>query len=398
MKNKLMKLISLILCMLMITPLFACDNTGNDESNNPPETPNQTNFYEEILTINNPKFYCYERFDNIEDATAYAKTWRKDYELFIPDIEEADSLRMDFITYRSGEEKEIYSHKIEFEYNNAEPYFKIIGNTTVYKNEKLDKTEFYIEIKDRGVVPNINENYQYFYQENGKVGETHDSLTCQMYSVGIKQENFVLLDLNLFISNTETKEIEEIKAMMLDNIVPVEEQKNKDKEIFTDYDLGINVLMTGPQYIGEEHDSFGEFRAMMKKSTKTFDRFTFIVDCESFDEVVYETRGEFSSWYYLLSSYYGRTTFEYLQTNGKRVEILLNTTAIPIILLDELDKKTFEYKLEIDHETDDGCIFLIKNGFTNILSGRITAEDKTDINLEEIEHKILSNIVLIKGE
>ena len=399
MKNKLIKLISLILCMLMISPLFACNNGNNDESNNPPpETPKQTNFYDEILTEKNPKFYCYERFDNIEDATAYAKTWQKDYELFIPNIKEADSLRIDFTTYASHVEKEAFFHKIEFEYNNAEPYFKIFGNTTVYKNEELDKTEFYIEIKDRGVVPNINENYQYFYQENGKVGETHDSLSCQGYQVGLKQENFVLLDLNLFINKTEAKSIEEIKALTLDNIVPVEEQKYKDKEIPTDFDLGIEVLITGPQYIGEEHDSFGEFRAMMKKSTKTFDRFTFIVDCESFDEVVYKTRGEFSSWYYRLSSYYGKTTFEYLQTNGKRVEILLNTTAIPIILLDELDKKTFEYKLEIDHETDDGCIFIIKNGFANILSGRITAEDKTDINLEEIEQKILSNIVLIKGE
>ena len=231
-----------------------------------------------------------------------------------------------------------------------------------------------------------------------KVGETHDTLSCRCYKVGVKQGNFVLLDLSILIANTETKSIEEIKALTLDNIVPVEEQKNKDKEISTDYDLGIKVLITGPTYIGEEHNSFGEFKAMMKSLNETFDRFTFIVNGEGFEKVKYKTRENYSSWYYILFSYYGSITFEYLQTNGKRVEILLNTKEIPNILLDELDKKTFEYKLEIDEETNDGCIFIIKNGFTNILSGRITAEDKTDINLEEIEQKILSNIVLIKGE
>ena len=148
MKNKLMKLISLILCMLMISPLIACDDGNNDEGKIPPESPKQTNFYDEILTEKNPKFYCYERFDNVEDATAYAKTWRNDYELYIPKIEEADSLRIDFITYASHVEKEAFFHKIEFEYKNAEPYFKINGKTTVYKNGELDKTEFYIEIKD----------------------------------------------------------------------------------------------------------------------------------------------------------------------------------------------------------------------------------------------------------
>ena len=398
MKNKLMKLISLILCMLMISPLIACDDGNNDEGKIPPESPKQTNFYDEILTEKNPKFYCYERFDNVEDATAYAKTWRNDYELYIPKIEEADSLRIDFITYASHVEKEAFFHKIEFEYKNAEPYFKINGKTTVYKNGELDKTEFYIEIKDNGVVSYVYENYQYFYQENGKVGETHDTLSCRCYKVGVKQGNFVLLDLSILIANTETKSIEEIKALTLDNIVPVEEQKNKDKEISTDYDLGIKVLITGPTYIGEEHNSFGEFKAMMKSLNETFDRFTFIVNGEGFEKVKYKTRENYSSWYYILFSYYGSITFEYLQTNGKRVEILLNTKEIPNILLDELDKKTFEYKLEIDEETNDGCIFIIKNGFTNILSGRITAEDKTDINLEEIEQKILSNIVLIKGE
>ena len=111
--------------MLMITPLFACDNTGDDESNNPPpETPKQTVFYDELVRI--PKFYACEQFDNIEDATAYAKTWNKDYEIFIPDIEEADSLRIDFITYRSGEEKEIFSHLIKFKYTSEEPFYWLI--------------------------------------------------------------------------------------------------------------------------------------------------------------------------------------------------------------------------------------------------------------------------------
>ena len=386
--------------MLMITPLFACDNGGNnDESNNPPpETPKQTNFYEEKLTIYNPKFYCYEQFDNIEDATAYAKTWRKDYEIFIPDIEEAGSLRIDFITYQSREEKETFLHKIEFEYTNAEPYYLLAGETTVYKEGELDKKEFYLETRELAEGPNLKTNYQYFYNEDGSIGSTYDLVNYMVASVAIKQNNFVLLHAGLSINKTETKTPEEIKALVLDNIVPVEEQKYKDKEISTDYVLGVEVPITGPKYSVILHEDFGVNNSINKDLNKYFDSFCFSVKADEFNNETYSTRYEFYPWHYSLCSF--STTYEFvvLQTDNKIANISITTRIIPISLLNEEDNKTYEYSLEVTEQLENGYRIQVKNGFANIFFGTITAEDKTDINLEEIEHKILDNIELIKGE
>ena len=258
-----MKIISLILCTLLLTPLFACDNTG-DDGNNPP---NQTNFYEEILTISSPKFYCYEQFDNIEDATAYAKTWREDYELFIPDIEDADNLRIDFITYQSREEKEIFSHKIEFEYINAEPYYLLTGETTVYKEGELDKIEFYIETKDGYVFAERGE-YEYFYREDGSVGSTGNKIEEMIYPYGIKCKNFVFIKGALYLEKSATKTPEEIKALTLDNLVPIEEQKHKDKEISTNFSLGINVDIGSSMLLNQTYEYYSEFESNVKSLNK----------------------------------------------------------------------------------------------------------------------------------
>ena len=45
-----------------------------------------------------------------------------------------------------------------------------------------------------------------------------------------------------------------------------------------------------------------------------------------------------------------------------------------------------------------GYDFVIKNGNGIIMTGNVRANDINHIDLEEIEQKLLSNIVLIKGE
>ncbi len=394
MKNKLLKCISLILCVFFSLSLLAC----NDESETPPpEKPPQTNFYEEILYIKNPKFYCYEQFDNVEDASAYAKTWREDYEIYIPDIEDADNLRIDFLTFRSADEKEKFSHKIEFAYTNAEPFYKLRGETTVYEKGQLDKTEFYIETGELIVGPKEKTNINYFYKEDGKISSTYDLASYKGAPIAIKQNNFVLLHLSISIQEMETKTPEEIKALVLDNIVPIEEQKYKDKEILTDYYLGIEVPITGPLYTHIIHDNFGDNKLINRYLNKYFDVFSFAIQLDGFNNSTYATETEFYPWHYYLPSYSSLYDFELLQTNDKTVDIKLNAVSIPNSLLYEDDNKTYEYSLVISKELENGYRIIIKNGYGNICNGTITAEDKTDINLEEIEQKITKNIVLIKG-
>ena len=404
MKNKLMKIISLILCTLLLTPLFACDNTG-DDGNNPP---NQTNFYEEILTISSPKFYCYEQFDNIEDATAYAKTWREDYELFIPEIEEADSLRIDFITYQSGEEKEIFSHKIEFEYVNADPFYVLKGNTTVFNAGQIDKSKLYIETKTGYVSEERKNITEYFYNENGYVGYTGVKFEEMTYPYGIKYENFVISNGALYIKKEETKTLKEIKALTLDNIVPIEEQKYKDKEISTKFDLEIDVLIGGQTYIYQNSENVYELEKDVKNICEYTKEFAYLIRLEEneyINKITNQIQIYFSKAYYRISqypfdSYFHTNTckIEMLNEAGEKVKIKLSNLPANISLLNEQDEKMFEYKLEIDKEKDNGFYIKIKNGYGIIFYGTITAEDKTTINLEEIEQKILSKIVLIKGD
>ena len=53
----------------------------------------------------------------------------------------------------------------------------------------------------------------------------------------------------------------------------------------------------------------------------------------------------------------------------------------------------------LGQETDYGYNFSVNNGKAKIFTGQIRAEDKTFINLEEIEQKILNlNVSLIKGK
>ena len=377
----------------MISPLSACNNGNNDESNNPPETPKQTNFYEEKLTIYNPKFYCYEQFDNIDDATAYAKTWREDYELFIPDIEEADSLRIDFITYQSREEKETFLHKIEFEYTNADPYYLLTGETMVYKEGELDKTEFYLETRELIEGPNRRTNYQYYYKEDGSIGSTYDLVSFKGGSIGIKQNNFVLLHIGLSINKTETKTLEEIKALTLDNIVPVEEQKHKDKEISTNYSLGINVDIGSSMLLNQTYEYYSEFESNVKSLNKKNNISCFAIKVNGQGEYVINL--SCNRYYYNLDIKNFIYVLNYMQLNEKEVRIDVASVLIPNeILEEEIGQTTFI----LGQETDYGYNFSVNNGKAKIFTGQIRAEDKTFINLEEIEQKILSNIELIKGE
>ena len=144
-KVQLLKVIALILSLIIMFPLFACDNGGNnDESNNPPEPPKQTVFHDEQVI--SEIFVAYEEFDNIEDASKYVKTWRKDYEIYIPKIEDADSFKISVTTYRPNAEKERFKHFVSFVYEKAEPYYKLKGTTTTYIENRFDKTNFHLAL------------------------------------------------------------------------------------------------------------------------------------------------------------------------------------------------------------------------------------------------------------
>ena len=397
MKNKLIKLISLILCVLMISPLFACDNGNNDESNNPPEPPKQTNFYNEVLNLRLPKLYCYEKFDNVEDAKKYAKTWKEDYELYLPIIE-ADNIAIEFLTFRSGEEKEKFCHKIEFKYTNAQPFYEISGATSIYESGKLDETKFYVETKDNGVVEDVKTNYYYFYRDDGRCGSTCDWESYRAYKVGVICNNFLFLDAYIQIDKNESKTPEELKTLVLDNIVPREEQKYKDKEISTNLKIDVEVLIASPLYEPITHDNYASYLITSKYLGNYFNHFSFGINESGFEKINYVSKPEFYPWYYTFAGYSDIIRIELNQTNGKTVYVKLESSIKPISLLYEEDSKTYEYQMLIDKEEENGYRIIIKNGYTNIFYGTITAEDKADINLEEIEQKLLSNIVLIKGE
>ncbi len=398
MKNKLLKFMCLILCVLFSLPLLAC----NDESDTPPpEKPPQTNFYEEILYKINTRFYCYEQFDNVEDAAAYAKTWKENYEIYIPDIEDADSLIIHFATFRSADEKEVFCHKIDFEYTNAEPFYSLKGETTVYEKGQLDKTEFYIETLELIGEGHYPINYKYFYNENGTYDSTYDIVYCSTNRIGVKQNNFVLLHLTMNTEVPEKRTPEEIKALVLDNIVPVEEQKYKDKDISTEYILGVEVP------IGPNWEYYYPFESVYEceKHIKYFCKFLkagyFSIKADDNDFYKKETyKGilGFYKPYFRIAGLSPNYIFEAKQENGKTININLTAISIPNSLLYEDDNKTYEYSLVISKELENGYRIIIKNGYGNIFNGTITAEDKTDINLEDIEQKITKNIVLIKGE
>ena len=391
MKNKLMKIISLILCTLLLTPLFACDNTG-DDGNNPPK---QTNFYEEILTISSPKLYCYEQFDNMDDATAYAKTWRENYELFIPEIEEADSLKIKFITYRSDSEREKFYHKMEFEYSVDGDYF-LMGNTTVYKKGELDKTKFHIETHEGYVFPTRKE-MEYYYREDGKIGYTIHGIEEMIYEYGIMQDNFVIAEGKLFLKKEDTKTPQEIKAIILDNIVPVEEQKYNNKEISVNFILQIDALNIGRIYGSVAYENYEQFEKITKSLNTGLNTFSYVIKSKDFNKITNFVCRQISQ-FYVIPDYYVAFEFEDLQTSGEMIKVNVKAVTTPISLLKEEDAKMNQYSLVVTGETKKGYNITIKNGYGNIFNGTITAEDKTTINLEEIEQKILSNIMLVKGE
>ena len=381
--------------MLMISPLFACDNTGNDESNNPPpETPKQTNFYEEILTISSPKLYCYEQFDNIDDATAYAKTWREDYELYIPAIQDADNLKIVFITYQSDSEREKFYHKIEFEYSVDGDYF-LMGNTTVYKKGELDKTKFHIETHEGYVFPTRKE-MEYYYREDGKIGYTIHGIEEMIYEYGIMQDNFVIAEGKLFLKKEDTKTPQEIKAIILDNIVPVEEQKYNNKEISVNFILQIDALNIGRIYGSVAYENYEQFEKITKSLNTGLNTFSYVIKSKDFNKITNFVCRQISQ-FYVIPDYYVAFEFEDLQTSGEMIKVNVKAVTTPISLLKE-DSKMYEYSLVVTEEIEKGYKITIKNGYGNIFNGTITVEDKTNFNLEEIEQNILSNIVLIKGE
>ena len=399
MKNKLIKLISLILCVLMISPLFACDNGNNDESNNPPpEAPQeQTNFYNEVLNLSLPKLYCYEEFDNVEAAKKYAKTWKKDYELYLPIIE-ADNIAIEFLTFRSGEEKEKFCHKIEFKYTNAQPFYEISGATSLYESGKLDKTEFYVETKDNGVVENVKTNYYYFYRDDGRYGSTYDLESYRTYKVGVICNNFLFLDTYIQIDKNESKTPEELKTLVLDNIVPREEQKYKDKEISTNLKIDVEVLIASPLYEPITHDNYASYLITSKYLGNYFNHFSFGINESGFEKINYVSKPQFYPWYYSFTSYSDIIRIELNQTNDKTVYVNLESSTKPISLLYEEDSKTYEYQMLINKEEENGYRIIIKNGYTNIFYGTIKSENKADINVKEVGEKLLSNIILIKPE
>ena len=185
---------------------------------------------------------------------------------------------------------------------------------------------------------------------------------------------------------------------MLDNIVPREEQKYKDKEISTNLKIDVEVLIASPLYEPITHDNYASYLITSKYLGNYFNHFSFGINESGFEKINYVSKPEFYPWYYTFAGYSDIIRIELNQTNGKTVYVKLESSIKPISLLYEEDSKTYEYQMLIDKEEENGYRIIIKNGYTNIFYGTITAEDKADINLEEIEQKLLSNIVLIKGE
>lgn len=416
MKNiRILKILALSLSIVFMLPLFACDDGNNNESNNPPpETPKQTVFYDELVRI--PKLYACERFDNVEEAKAYAKTWREDYELYIPVLEKADKLSIEFITYRSADEKEKFSHLIKFKYTSEYPFYWLMGTTTLFKKGELDKSEFYIETKEWDFLSPL-ETFENYYNENGKIVSNTNTFESKSYSYGIKYDNFVLQTGTLHIDKTKTKTPQEIKQMVLDNIVPLSEQKNKDKEIYTKFFYEINGGKTGGYFdTVHQHENFFEMKRNILMLGKMYDFSCFAIprlDEKASFNTTLNINLSYGITFYLNSPFSGWFIHDFELVNNSENIVYINIVSgnIPNSILMADKSQTYEYSISFDKESKQlidyiggkqntriGYEFTIKNGNGIIMTGNVRADDINYINLQEIKQKILCNIELIKGE
>ena len=397
-KVKLLKVIALILSLIIMFPLFACDNVGDGESNNPPTplTPQeQTYFLDNFLDL--PQLIGFEEFDSISEAEEYIKTWNKNYEMFIPNVEEKDSITISIRSFSDRDEKEKFSHLVKYVITKAEPFYKINGHTSLYIKGDYKKEELRFEMRDSEVL-HVADNFVYSYNEDGGLKLSSEDKYYQTYSYAIKSENHIIANGTLEINDGETKTPEEVKALIFDNLIPVEQQKNK--EIKTDFELYDENYPAGRQKLDlMTHEEFYQAQEKVEIICKLGDYYCYLLNGENFDSVKYVTRI-----YFFGPTEAGnplaeiKSKIEIKKDEDKKVKLEIFSIKTPISLIDLQDEKTYEYTFEIAEELQNGYKFIIKNGYGNIFSGTITAEDKTDINLEEIEQKLLSNIILIKGE
>ncbi len=393
MKNiRILKILALSLAIVFMLPLFACDNTGNDESNNPPTPQEQEYFYKDF--VKEPRFYAYEEFNSFEEAKNYVKSFRNDYELFIPTVSEADLIKIEFTTCIALEEREKFSHTVEYEIIRNEPFYSIKGYTTVFKKDEFNKGDLHFEIKDAG--KSFSNTYSYNYNEDGKIVCSCDSIDTQDYDFGIKKDNVVMQYGFLTIEENQTMAVSEIKALIFDNIVPLSEQKNK--EVSTNYMN--NFDMTGPV----QRINFNKNYYDLVKNIKDVGRATktscFVVNDEESVCAYINCIGQLGVIQYQELTRSGIMYEEEIKIskNSGEVEILVKPVITPTEIIETDNDSTFNYQFNIGEELENGYKFTIKNGQGIIINGTITAEEKTNINLQEIEQKLLSNIVLIKGE
>ena len=419
-KVQLLKVIALILSLIIMFPLFACDNGGNnDESNNPPEPPKQTVFHDEQVI--SEIFVAYEEFDNIEDASKYVKTWRKDYEIYIPKIEDADSFKISVTTYRPNAEKERFKHFVSFVYEKAEPYYKLKGTTTTYIENRFDKTNFHLALN--GAIDLETTDYiEYNYNDNGKIVATYDYVNYKYYKFGIKNENFVLMTGGLYLQNEQEKTYSEIKTLIFDNLVPLSEQKNQEIEEKFDFRVH-DGDMTGSVPRQKQHEYFNSLKKDVESLGKKYNISCFALSTKGFYERRHTTK--YRIWPYseidYLSHFLSGISFieevETKNTNNDSVYISVKPIITPNSLIQDDNSYTITFSSEIKEFNDSeivryrpdgspiveyytryGYEFTVKNQNGIVMTGNVRAEESNSIDLEEIEQKILSNIILIKGE
>ena len=419
-KFRLVKLIALILSLIIMFPLFACDNGGkNDESNNPPpEPPKQTLFYDEQVISD--IFVAYEEFDNIEDASKYVKTWRKDYEIYIPNIEDADSFKISVTTYRSGAEKERFKHFVSFVYEKAEPYYKLEGTTITYIENRFDKTNFHLALN--GAIDLETTDYiEYNYNDNGKIVASAERVNYKYYRFGIKNENFVLMTGGLYLQNEQEKTYSEIKTLIFDNLIPLSEQKNQ--EIEENFSFQVNGgLNTGSVPRQKQHEYFNSLKKDVESLGKKYNFSCFALSTKGLYERRHTTKYyvrtqgiDYIPFYRLGISFVEE--FEIKNTNNDSVYISVKPIITPNSLIQDDNSYTITFSSEIKEFNDSeivryrpdgspiveyytryGYEYTVKNQNGIVMTGNVRAEESNSIDLEEIEQKILGNIVLIKGE
>lgn len=423
MKIKLMKLISLILCVLMISPLFACDDGNNDESNNPPpETPKYTYYYDEL--VKSTVFLSYEEFNNIEDATAYAKTWRKYYEIYIPEIKTADSLKISITTYLGAGEREKVKHYVEYIYENAEPFYRLKGMTTLFQNNMFDELDFHFAL-DGGYSTTMVENYKYNYDKDGNISFSSEDVKYNYYPFLIRNGNLVFANGSLYLKENQEMSVEEIKALVFDNLVPLDNQSSK--EIAKTFLNEKEPEMTGPIMGGRDYEDFYCLKEDIINLGNKYDFSCFVLQGNKFNKGTFSSKYsiEYGGQIFYLEGYRSGITFseDLTYRNERQDDIYIKAVSVitPNSIVGDNEQKSFEYVLSYSQQRKEfkevkflgfgedgnpiteeytryGYEFTIKNGNGIIMTGNVRANDINHINLQEVEQKLLSNIVLVKGE